>query len=240
MIKKYTLAGLSLLVSFSLLLSACSPQQATPEAAPTVDANAIYTQAAETVQAGQALTQAAAPTAAPTNTIEPTFTMDPAMEEALRATQAAAVQPGGETGDEAPEPGQDLAIPTATGFVLATATRAPLPQQPTGDKCEWVSNTPADNTQIPKNASFDTTIRVKNSGTTTWNSRYALRYFAGDRMGAPSDFFVQGEVAPNATYDFIFGMKAPDSTGKKEVLLVVQNPDGLSMCFINIPLEITE
>jgi hypothetical protein len=35
-------------------------------------------------------------------------------------------------------------------------------------------------------------------------------------------------------------MKAPNSTGKKEALIVVQNPDGANMCFINLPLEITE
>lgn len=234
MIKKHILAGLSLLVSLSLLLSACSAPQTSPEAAPTVDANAIYTQAAQTVEASQAKTKAAEPTAAPTNTPEPTFTMDPAIAAGLTATANAVLQPGTDAG-------AGTATPTATivSLSLPTATQA-LPAQPTGDKCEWVSNSPADNTNIPKNASFDTTIRVKNSGTTTWNKRYALRYYAGDRMGAPSDFYVQREVKPNETYDFQFEMKAPDSTGKKEVLLVVQNPDGRNMCFINIPLNITE
>lgn len=229
MTKKHILAGLSLLVSLSLLLSACSTPQATPEAAPTIDANAIYTQAAQTVQAGQAQTQAVQPTVPPTNTPAPTFTMDPAIASGLTATANAVLQPG-------------TAAPTATvGSVLSlpTATQA-LPAGPTGDKCEWVSNSPADNTEIPKNASFDTTIRVRNSGTTTWNTRYALRFYAGDRMGAPSDFYVQRAVAPNETYDFLFEMKAPDSTGKKEVLLVVQNPEGRNMCFINIPLTIKD
>lgn len=241
MTKKNILAGLSLLVAFSLLISACAAQQATSEAAPTVDANAIYTQAAQTVEAGQALTKAAEPTAAPTNAVEPTFTMDPVMAEALTATANAVLQPGADAGTATPA-GENLTIPTATpsgGLALPTATR-PVAGQPTGDRCEWVSNNPADNTRIPKNATFDTTIRVKNSGTTTWDTRYALRYYAGDRMGAPTDFFVQRNVKPNETYEFLFEMKAPDSTGKKEVLLVVQNPDGRNMCFINIPLEITD
>ena len=232
MTKKHIIAGFSLLVSLSLLLTACSTPQATPEAAPTVDANAIYTQAAQTVQASQAQTQAAQPAVLPTNTPAPTFTMDPAIATALTATANAAVQPGADPA---------LASPTATSgslFSLPTATQGVA--GPIGDKCEWVSNSPADNTEIPKNASFDATIRVRNSGTTTWDNRFALRYYAGDRMGAPSDFYVQRQVAPNDTYDFMFELKAPDSTGKKELLLVVQNPDGRNMCFINIPLTITE
>ena len=60
MIKKNILAGLIVLVAGSLLLGACSAQQ-TPTAVPTVDANAIYTQAAQTVQAGMAQTEAAQP-----------------------------------------------------------------------------------------------------------------------------------------------------------------------------------
>lgn len=232
MTKKQIVAGFSLLLSLSLLLSACSTPQATPEAAPTVDANAIYTQAAQTVQASQAQTQAAQPAVVPTNTPVPTFTMDPAIATALTATANAVLQPGADTAAASPTAtsGSLLSLPTATQGVAG----------PIGDKCEWVSNSPADNTEIPKNASFDATIRVRNSGTTTWDSRFALRYYAGDRMGAPSDFYVQRQVAPNDTYDFMFEMKAPDSTGKKEILLVVQNPDGRNMCFINIPLTITE
>jgi len=233
MTKKHILAGLSVLVSLSLLLSACTTPQATSEAAPTVDANAIYTQAAQTVQASQAQTQAAQPTNPPTNTPAPTFTMDPTIAAGLTATANAVLPPGAAT---------SAASPTATtGGLLgfATATQS-APAAATGDKCEWVSNSPADNTQIPKNATFDANIRVRNSGTTTWSTRYALRYYAGDRMGAPSDFYVQRAVAPNDTYDFLFEMKAPDSTGTKEILLVVQNPDGRNMCFINIPLIITE
>lgn len=237
--KKSTHAGLCLLVASSLLFAACSPQQATTPAAPTIDANVIYTQAAQTVQAGQALTQAAKPpTQVPTETSQPTATMEPAIAAGLTSTANAAVSPGDDqTGLATATPESNI-----TPLVLATATKAIVVQPPaaTGDKCEWVKNIPADNTEIPKNASFDALIRVKNSGTTTWNERYALRYYAGEKMGAPSDFYVQGEVKPNSTYDFVFSMKAPNSTGKKEVLLVVQNPDGRNMCFINIPLEITE
>ena len=245
MINKHIHTGLLILVAASLLMAACSTPQATPSAAPTVDANAIYTQAAQTVQAGQAQTQAAKPpTQAPTQAAAtPTVTMDPNMAAGLTATAKAVLGPGAASGPTAtlqpgaPTPTQGKITP----LVLPTATKAVVqPPASTGDKCEWVFNSPADNTSIPRNSSFDASIRVKNIGTTTWDNRYALRYYAGDKMGAPSDFVVQHAVKPNEAYDFNFPMKAPDSTGKKEVLLVVQNPDGRNMCFINMPLNITD
>jgi len=235
--KKTILAVLSILIASSFI-TACTAQPTTTTEAPTIDANVIYTQAAQTVAAGQAMTQAAQPPTPTATVAEATATMDPNIATALTATANAVLQPG--AGDTT-APTATLAANT-TPLVLPTATKAVVDQLPanTGDKCEWVSNNPADNTKIPKSASFDTTIRVKNSGTTTWGTKYVLRFFAGDRMGAPSDFYVQGEVKPNQTYDFVFPMTAPSTTGKKEILFVVQNAEGRNMCFINIPLEIID
>jgi hypothetical protein len=244
--KKIHLAGL-ILVAVSLFATACSGAKATPTAAPTIDTNLIFTQAAQTVQAGQALTQAVKPptqTAVPTQPIAPTFTMDPTMGAALTATADAVLKAGGSVPTATPG---GILIPTATlgsgitPVVLPTATKAAgLPPTTSGDKCEWVSNVPSDNTKLTKSSSFDVTIKVKNSGTTTWTSKYALRYYAGERMGVPSDYYIQNDVKPNEVYAFQFEMKTPSSTGKKEVLIVIQNADGRNMCFINLPYEITD
>lgn len=236
--RKPIMCGFCFLVAVSLLISACSPQKNAATEVPTIDTNIIYTQAAETVQAGQALTEAAKPpTQTPTEASEPTATMDPAISTGLTATANAVLVPGdNQTGLATATPESNI-----TPLVIPTATKGAVVQPPpaSDDLCEWVKNSPPDGAEIPKNASFDALIRVKNTGKTTWDSKYALRYFGGDRMGVPSDFYVQGEVKPNATYDFNFTMKAPDSTGKKEVLMVVQNSEGRNMCFVNIPLEIT-
>jgi hypothetical protein len=242
--KKQNLTGLFLLVAVSLLLGSCAGQQVNPTTAPTLDANVIYTQAAQTVQAGQALTQAAKPpTQAPTMEIAPTFTMDANMASALTATANAVLQPGAPT----PTTQAGALTPTATlaagltPIVLPTATKAAVkPPAATGDLCEWVSNSPADNAKLTKNSLFDATIKVKNSGTTTWDNRYALYYWSGERMGAPSSFNVQNEVKPNEVYTFQFEMKTPDTIGKKEVNLVVENPDGRVMCVVNLPYEIID
>ena len=248
MIKKHILTGLTILVAASLLMAGCSGQEASPTTASTIDANAIYTQAAQTVQAGQTLTQAAKPpTKAATEPVAaPTFTMDPAMAAGLTATANAVLQPGA-AGTATPTGQAGVGGPTATQgvkitpLVLPTATKAAVqPPAATGDKCEWVSNNPADNANLTKSSLFDATIKVKNVGTTTWNTRYALRYYAGERMGVPSDFYVQREVKPNEVYTFLFEMKTPDTTGKKEVIIVIQNPDGRNLCFINLPYQITD
>lgn len=234
--KKPILAGISLLVGGSLWLAACTAQP-TPTVPATIDPNVIYTQAAQTVQAGieQAPTRPPTNTPEPTQTVAPTNTIDPTTAAGLTATVAAGNQaaqtPGVET---TPDAGTTpLVIPTAT-----SAVAAPPPAASSGDKCEWVDNKPKDNTQVRKNSDFDAAIVIKNTGTTTWNEQYALRYYAGERMGVPTDYYIQSSVAPGQLYTFEFVMKSPNSTGMKEVLMVVQNPTGFNMCWINIPLEI--
>lgn len=236
MIKKHILTGLTILVAVSVLITSCSGQEASPTTAPTIDTSVIFTQAAQTVQAEQAMTQAAKPpTQSPTEpAAAPTFTMDPVMATGLTATANAVLQPGAQS------PTATLDVKT-TPLVLPTATKAVVkPAASTGDKCEWVSNSPSDNTSLTKSSIFDASIKVKNTGTTTWDTQYALRYYAGERMKVPSDFYIQREVPPNDTYTFLFEMETPSSTGKKEVLIVIQNADGQNMCFINLPYTITD
>lgn len=239
MTKKHALAGLSLLLAASLLISACSAQP--PVAATeTVDANAIYTQAAATVQAGIAQTEAAKPTTAPTQTPAPTNTVvvDPTLAAGLTATAKAVLQPpSGPTATLAP--GQ----PTPTkAFVLPTATLkvvAPAPAK-TGDKAELSGQSPSDGTSIPKSASFDMTIVLKNVGTTTWSTRYTLVYYAGDQLGSPSDFNMPNEVKPGETVKLVFPMKTPDSTGKKKIIWAVRNGDGMNFYDLWLEINVTD
>jgi hypothetical protein len=228
MIKKHTLSGLILLALASLLIAACSGQQPSVEI-PTVDANAIYTQAAETVQAGFALTEAARPTSEATATTAPTNTPEPAAGVDLTATANAVLQPG--TGDAStPIAGTPLVLPTATSAVVAPQPAA------TGDKAELTAQSPTDGTEIKKNASFTNTLVLKNVGTTTWTTAYQLVYFAGDRLGSPQDFNMPHDVKPNEQVRLVFDMKAPDSTGDKRIIWAVQNADGRN--FYDLWLEV--
>ncbi len=227
MTKKQTLAGLTLLVIASLILAACSAQQATPDA-PTVDANAIYTQAAETVQAGIAQTEAVQPpTAAPTETAMPTNTMDPNIAAALTATSKAVLQPAEATATVAP--GQPtltkaavVSVPTATSAVVAPPPKA------TGDKAELVGQDPADGSTAGQGDVITMNLTLKNTGTTTWSTAYTLVYYAGDRMDSPADFNMPHEVKPGETVTLVFALKAPSSSGNKTIIWSMRNADGVN------------
>lgn len=236
MTKKHTIAGLLIMVAGSLLIAACSGQ---PSAtiAPTVDANLIYTQAAETVQAGIAQTEAAKPTAAPTQTVAPTNTVDPMIAANMTAT-AQSVQPGAATptlaaGLPTPAATQPLVLPTATAAVVA-------PAKTTGDKAELAGQSPADGSSVQKEASFDVAIVLKNTGTTTWTTGYALVYYAGDRMGSPNDFQMPHEVKPNETVKLEFEMKASDSAGKKRTIWAVQNAEGVNFYSLWLDMNVPD
>jgi hypothetical protein len=238
-------------VVYCSFFAACAPSatQQPESITATMDANLVYTQAAQTVAAGIAGTETARPSRTPSLTPEPTQTMDPEIAAGLTATIEAASQiavTATPTVEGQAEPPGGEAQPAQTntplvGAALPTATQAAAAPQPSpDDRCEWVENRPRDNTQIQKNSDFEVTFVIRNTGTSTWNEKYALRYFAGDRMGMPADVFNDQEVKPNQAHSFVFNMKAPDSTGKKETLMVVQNPDGFTMCWFNLPVEIIE
>jgi hypothetical protein len=228
MTKKNLLAGLIFLVAGSILIAACSAQQ--PTAAPTVDANMIYTQAAQTVQAGLAQTPVP-PTSAPTEAQAATATMDPNIALALTAT-AQSILPGGATptlaaGQPTPTTGAGA---TATLVVLPTATKAVVNPQPNtkGDKAELIGQSPADGSNVSKSATFNVALTFKNTGTTTWTNKYALKFFAGDRMGSPTDVVMTKDVKPGDTIVLQFPMKASDQKGSKRTIWVLQNPDAVN------------
>jgi hypothetical protein len=242
--KKHRKAGISLLVGGVLLLFAACTPQAGPSASPTdtLNANIIYTQAVQTVQAGISSTEAARPTQTPSLAPEPTFTMSADVAAGLTATVEAANQPEAPAaeGETVVAPAETTPGQETTPVVIPTATQQPAAGQASADKCEWVDNKPKDHSKVHKNANFDVTFVVRNVGTSTWTKDYALRYFAGDRMGAPADVHVEREVKPGELYSFVFEMKAQDNTGSKDTLFVVQNADWSFMCAVNLPLEVIE
>lgn len=243
--KKYWIAGL-LLTAISLVMVACSGSNQPANSTATVDANAIYTQAAETVQAEMSLTEAAQPTATETPTVAPTSTIDPTQAAAFTATTNAVLQPASNTtpaaqttpgaaGTGTPT-GQPTAykLPTATSAVVATSAPS------TGDKATLTAQAPADGTNMPKSASFDMHLTLKNTGTTTWTTAYRLAFFAGERMNSPADFNLPHDVKPGESVTLVFTLTAPDSAGEKTIIWVMQNADGANFYPVYLKLNVTE
>jgi hypothetical protein len=126
---------ISLILLAAVVLAACGPS--TPPT-PTLDANAVITQVAQTVEAGLAQTQAALPSLTPTNTVQPTAT----------ATITPAI--------------------TSTPFTINTPTfSAPLPGTTGGpDKLKFVEDvTIPDGTVFKAGEGFDKTWKIENIGT---------------------------------------------------------------------------
>jgi hypothetical protein len=165
-----------------ILLSACNLP--VKAVTPTTSPEQVGTAAALTVQA-MISTQAAtiAATQAPTNTQAPQPTA--AATATLAPTQAAA--------------------PSNTPLPKATA--GPL------DKLGQVTdvNYP-DNTGVTAGASFTKVWRLKNVGTTTWTTSYAVVFIQGDAMDAPASVALPGNVPPGGEVEVSVQLKAPTAS----------------------------
>jgi hypothetical protein len=81
------------------------------------------------------------------------------------------------------------------------------------DGATFVSETVVDGTTITAGQAFTKSWTIRNSGTTTWNSGYRLRWVSGANLSNHADRFISGTVAPGASYTFSLPMTAPSSSG---------------------------
>ncbi|HEX7973190.1 MAG TPA: NBR1-Ig-like domain-containing protein [Anaerolineales bacterium] len=173
----------TILLGLSLILSACRPAAPVSPTPTLMDANAVFTAAAQTAQAK--MTEIAAITPTP---IPATATSTPAPATATsQATTPPAVTPsstssssGSAAGDKA-QFAADISVPDGTRF---------SPGQ-----------------------SFTKTWQLKNVGTTTWTTSYSFAYVSGEKMGAPASVKVPKETAPGGTVELSVDMVAPSNTG---------------------------
>jgi hypothetical protein len=83
------------------------------------------------------------------------------------------------------------------------------------DRAGFVNDvTIPDGTEFAPNSEFIKTWRIKNTGSCTWNTSYAVVFDSGDAMGAPISTNLTGSVAPGQTIDISVSMKAPASEGE--------------------------
>ncbi|HSM23514.1 MAG TPA: NBR1-Ig-like domain-containing protein [Anaerolineaceae bacterium] len=183
-IRKITLLIL-MVFTFSIVLGACKPAEPVE---PTLDANVIFTQAAETVAAQLTRTALSQPTA--TNTPTPTATQT-ATKPVPTATQSDA-----NLIPTSASPGSDDTTPNPNKMVFVADVTIP------------------DGQIIPAGSKFVKTWRIRNTGTTTWSPNYNVRLWAGERLGAPASFLLGQEVAPNTEVDISIEFTAPLQNGE--------------------------
>lgn len=192
---------LSVLLLAGILISACSPS--TP-VAPTVDSEQLLTQAAGTVAVE--LTRMAALTPSP---LPATSTPAPSNTPALQPTATSGVQP--------------------TAPVKPTNTQQPvtIPVGQGPDAASFVADvTVPDGTGALPSPKFEKVWRIKNTGTTTWNSGYALVHIDGEKMGAPDSIPMPKDVRPDETVDISVMLTAPAKPGSYQTFFRLRNDQG--------------
>jgi len=217
------------LITISLLLVACLslpfsvptplPTPAQPQAAGDLAA----TQLVQTVAAAQTegayntvvaqLTQISRATStplAPTDTpLPPTATVTPTVTETSTATSTATMTPVPET-------------PTSTP-VLATSTAA-------STYCDWAmyidDMTVADGTTFLPGQQFTKTWRMKNNGTCTWTTNYALVFVGGTAMGSSTSYDLSSPVLPGQMVDLSVSQVAPQNPGTYTGFWMMRNANG--------------
>jgi len=191
---------------FGLVITACGIGE--PKT-PTPDPNLIITQVAQTIEANITLTAAAMPSA--------TLTPEPTQTPASTNTSAVTATPAG---------------------TLALSTPG-LPTIPSGgttgsaDSMAFAADvTIPDNTQLSPSSEFTKTWRVKNTGSTTWNSGYQLVYWDGvpgnevEKVLPVKQVKLTSEVKPGAEADVSVKMVSPSKNGTYKIWWRMVNPQG--------------
>ncbi len=98
-------------------------------------------------------------------------------------------------------------------------------------RCDWAQFiadvTVPDGTSFAPGTAFTKTWRLKNIGTCTWTTSYALVFVSGSQMGAPSVINLPSSVAPGATVDLSVNMTAPATSGSYRGYWQLRNASGV-------------
>ncbi len=196
-------AYLALAVLF--LLAACMPNLA--KVLSQSNTNTIQTSSAQTVIAQ--FTLSAGPTAVAVLTqaaIPPSPTPSPS-------------EPPVQPSETPPPPPTDTPLPT---FTPLPPTNPPV--STFCDQAELIGDvTVPPNSSFSAGAQFVKTWRVRNAGSCTWNSRYALVFSGGDPMGGVTTFSVPAPVSPGQIVDVSATLTAPSASGYYQSSWMLRN-----------------
>ena len=218
--KRKHLISLSVILTFSLLLSACGALGL--GAAPTPDPlavqatiDAVSTFVVQTVSVDLTSTAAMMPTS--------TFTPEPTETPAITATL---------------QPTATVEKPTATKMVATVVPTKTLTATPAAYACKLISTSPTAGTKIKISTDFDATWIVQNVGTKIWENGYVdLKYVSGTKMQTGADIFdVPSAVVVGGELTLVVDMKAPATAGKYDASWVI-TMEGTTLCTLPVNIE---
>jgi len=132
-----------------------------------------------------------------------------------------------------PQTGSEVVYITATPQP-ATATPVPPTQIPTStavpipcNQAGWVTDvTIPDGTELVAGSSFVKTWRIRNTGSCTWGSGYAIVFYSGNSMGAAPSTSLPASVQPGQTVDISVAMVSPTDKGSYKGSWIMRTPSG--------------
>ncbi len=129
----------------------------------------------------------------------------------------------------APPPTEVVVTPTTPPTLPPTPTFTNTPTTVPCDRAQFVSDvTYPDGTDVPVGTAFTKTWRLRNAGTCTWTSSYALVFDRGDAMGAPASVqLTTGTVAPGQTVDVSVNLTAPTTPKTYQGFFRLRNAAGV-------------
>jgi pimeloyl-ACP methyl ester carboxylesterase len=119
----------------------------------------------------------------------------------------------------------DAATNRSSGNVQVTENDSPQCTTPV-DAATFIQGSIADGAQMSQGQRFTASWTVRNSGTTTWNSNYKLRWAGGQNLSNHADVTVNGSVPPGGSYTFSIPMTAPGTPGLYREDWQLVNPTG--------------
>ncbi len=114
-------------------------------------------------------------------------------------------------------------------WVVNAVSIAPSSQPPSAcDRAQFIADmTVPDGTVIAPGAAFLKTWRLKNVGTCTWTTGYAIVFDSGNKMDAPGLVNLPQSVPPGSTVDASVNLTAPSTAGSYRGYWRFQNADGV-------------
>ncbi len=119
-------------------------------------------------------------------------------------------------------------LPSATSELPAISTdQSQIPAPAAETACDWAQLvgdvTVADGSSFAPGAVFNQTWRVKNIGTCTWSSDYALVFVSGASMGTLAATRLPRNVSPGDTIDLSVQLTAPSTPGSYQGKWMLRN-----------------
>lgn len=121
------------------------------------------------------------------------------------------------------------ATPTVTGTPpTPTPTKVATVPPAACDRAQFITDvTVPDGTAFAPGIAFTKTWRLKNIGTCTWTTGYALMFDSGEKMGGPDTAAMPTNVAPGQTVDITINLTSPTTAGSYRGYWKFKNASGV-------------